>query len=311
MQTTFGILLTQIRRKKMSYNLGAGTSGAAAGLAAGATLGPWGALAGGAIGALGGFGNKSSGLSAKQQIYLSAVQNQIEENRMKNAHQWEAEDLRKAGFNPALTAAGNSSGSIAGSTPEAGAIMANMANNLMNESEGNANRYLQSAKNAMDFFNQVRTIEKDGELKDAQINNTDADTAAKILNNSIIKKYGSKQAKEQLANTVLMGQEIKANTASKTAEAESINQTIREREPMVMQEENYGKFLRKHPKIATAINTVNRVAEIGGNIMGVAGKAYMPFAAAKAAKNFRPNIEINTYDKRGELSGTKTIRRKK
>lgn len=295
----------------MSYNLGAGTSGAVAGLAAGAKLGPWGAAAGGAIGALGGLGNKSSGLSAKQQIYLSAIQNQIEENRMKNAHQWEAEDLRKAGFNPALTAAGNSSGSIAGSTPGAGAIMANMANNLLNKSEGNANRYLQSAKNAMDFFNNLRSIEKDAELKDAQIENTDADTGGKILNNRLIEKYGSPKAKQDLANAMLYGEEIKANTAAKTAETESIYQTIREREPEVVQEENYGKFLKKHPRIATAINTVNRVAEIGGNIMGVAGKAYMPFAAAKAAKNFRPNIEINTYDKRGELSGTKTIRRKK
>lgn len=295
----------------MSYNLGAGTSGATAGMAAGAALGPWGAAAGGTIGALGGFGQKSSGLSAKQQIYMSTIQNMFEENRMKNAHQWEAEDLRKAGFNPALTAAGSTSGSIAGSTPGAGNIMANMANNLLNESEGNANRFIQSAKNAMDFFNETRTIEKDGEFKDAQIKNTDADTTTKVLNNKIIKKYGSKKAKQELANAILYGEQLKANTATKNAETQSINQTIREREPEVVQEENYGEFLKKHPKIATAINTINRVADIGGNIMSVAGKAYMPFAAANAAKNFRPNIEINTYDKKGELSGTKTIRRKK
>lgn len=65
----------------------------------------WGSAIGGALGAVGSiFGASSSSSSAK-----AATERQIawERERAKNAHQWEIEDLKKAGINPVLTAGGS------------------------------------------------------------------------------------------------------------------------------------------------------------------------------------------------------------
>lgn len=84
--------------------------GAAAGAAAGSMLGPWGALAGGALGLVGGIlGNKSSAKQAK-------ANRKWQEYMSNTAHQREVRDLRLAGLNPILSAHGGSGAS----TPSGG-----------------------------------------------------------------------------------------------------------------------------------------------------------------------------------------------
>lgn len=60
---------------------------------------------------IGGFLNDITGAT-------SAAQNQYANSKefAQNAHQWEVQDLKKAGFNPALTTGASSAGSIAGTS---------------------------------------------------------------------------------------------------------------------------------------------------------------------------------------------------
>lgn len=70
-------------------------------------MGFFSAIAPSVIGAVGGLlGNKSSNdASAK----AAAAANQFTEKQLKNRHQWEVNDLRKAGLNPILSAGGTPS----------------------------------------------------------------------------------------------------------------------------------------------------------------------------------------------------------
>lgn len=285
----------------MRYDVGNAIQGAAGGAQTG---GLWGAAAGAAIGGWTGSKTKRTALTAKEQLALAYWQNQEEERRMKNAHQWEAEDLIKAGFNPALTAAAPSAGAIAGNSGQAGNMLAQAATNLSNQQEGNLNRSIQSAKNAMDFFNDTQRIRTEANLANSRINNTDADTTTKNLNNEIVMKYGSNQAKQNLANSIIEGESIKAGTARTRAEIERLNQDIIQNTPQTGQDEQYNTFLRKHPKVAAGINAINRIADIGGNVMGAIGNAAKPFIAAKAVSNFKKMHTETTsrYNKRGELT---------
>lgn len=66
----------------------------------------------------------SSNAAFSQSAQLSRMSYGQQKEFAQNAHQWEMDDLKKAGLNPALTAGGSSAGAIAGggSTGGAGAV---------------------------------------------------------------------------------------------------------------------------------------------------------------------------------------------
>lgn len=263
----------------------------AAGISAGAQL---------ANSAKGLFNKGKSNTKAQEMLWL---ENMLAEKRMKNAHQWEAEDLAKAGFNKALTASQATAGSIAGNTAGMGTL-AQMAGVEQSGRDTRLNGAINSAMKAMDFFNEVQRVKNEEELKDAEIENTDADTTLKKLNNNIVKKYGDRKADAELAKTIQETENIRANTAKQAAEIEAINQGITQNAPQARQNKEYDKFLKEHPRIAAGINAVNRISEIGGNLMGMVGGAAKPFIAAKAVSNFNKQLTSETtsrYNSKGKL----------
>lgn len=243
------------------------------------------------------------GQSTAKSEKMLWLENMLADRRMKNAHQWEAEDLAKAGLNKALTASQASAGSIAGSTAGMGTL-AEMAGVEQSGRNTRLNGAINSAMKAMDFFNEVQRVINEGELKDAQIENTDADTANKNLNNGLLLKYGDKEKNAEIARTLQETENIKANTAKQNAEMQAIGQNIIQNAPQTQQDKQYYKFLNKHPTIAAGINTVNRISEIGGNLMGMIGGAAKPVLAAKAVNNFRKlNTEtVSRYNSKGILT---------
>lgn len=243
------------------------------------------------------------GYSTAKQEKMLWLENMLTENRMKNAHQWEAEDLAKAGFNKALTAAAPTAGSIAGNTGGMGTL-GQMAGVEQSGRNARLSGAINSATKAMDFFNEAQRIKNEAKLKDAQVENTDADTVNKNLNNRLLYKYGDKKTQEQIAKTIEETENIKANTAKQTAEIEAINQEIIQNAPQTQQDKQYNEFLKNHPKIAAGINAVNKISEIGSNLMGMIGGAAKPFIAAKAVSNFKKlNTETTSrYNSKGVLT---------
>lgn len=296
----------------MAYNLGSGISGAAAGATAGSSFGPWGTAIGAGIGALGGFGRKNkSGMSAKQAALLMQYQNQQEERRMKNAHQWEMQDLIKAGLNPALTAAAPTAGAIAGNGGSAGSIGAQMASTLQTGFDNSANRKIQSALGAAGVFNNIRKIENEAGVQEAQIDNIDADTSGKTLNNELVKKYGNKKAKTEVANAILEGEAKRAKTAKLRAETEKVRQNINIDAPQAGQNERYNKFLEDNPKTAAAMNLIDNILERGGKIGSFVTSILGGKAAMSAAKNLGNVTRIDYYNKNGEFTGMREYSKRK
>lgn len=243
------------------------------------------------------------GTSTAKSEKMLWLENILAERRMKNAHQWEAEDLAKAGLNKALTASQASAGSIAGNTAGMGTL-AQMAGVEQSGRNARLNGAINSATKAMDFFNEAQRVKNEEELKNAQVENTDADTTEKNLNNVLLHRYGDAKINADLAKTIQETENIKANTAKQKAQIEALNQEIIQNTPQTQQDENYGKFLKEHPKIAAGINAINRVSQIGSNLMGMIGGAAKPFIAAKAVSNFKKlNTEtISRYNSRGVLT---------
>lgn len=284
--------------------MNAGMSNAAAGAAAGSSFGPWGAVIGGGIGALGGFGSsKSSGLSAKTAALLAQYQAQQEERRMKNAHQWEVQDLIKAGLNPALSATGSSAGAIAGHSSQAGNIAANVLGTAEKARSSNLNRNIQSAATAAEVFNKIRDIENRAELQESQIRNADAETTGTNLNNNLVKRYGDKKLKIQLANEIIKGEEAKAKTAQSRASAQKIRQDVNLDAPNEYQNQELRKMYEKNPKAAKAIQYMDMVLERGGKVGGFISGILGGKAAISAASHLGKIQRIEYYNRHGEFNG--------
>lgn len=284
--------------------MNAGMSNAAAGAAAGSSFGPWGAAIGGTIGALGGFGrSKSGGISAKSAALLAQYQAQQEERRMKNAHQWEVQDLIKAGLNPALSAAGSSAGAIAGHSSQAGNVAANALGTAEKARSSDLNRNIQSAATAAEVFNKIRDIENRAGLQEAQIKNADADTTTKNLNNQLVKKYGDKRQKIELANEILKGEEVKAKSAQSRATSEKIRQDIGINAPQEYQSRDLRKMFEENPRAARTIQYIDMLLERGGKIGGFVSGIIGGKAAISAARNLGKIQRIEYYNRNGEFTG--------
>ena len=155
----------------------------------------WGAAIGGIAGALGGIlGSRTSASSAN-----SANKAQIawERERAKNAHQWEVEDLKKAGLNPVL------------STNEQGANTAGISPKVADYSG------LSSAGQLLiDGFTKWKETENNTKQTDATTAKEQAETTAINKNNKYIdkEKEAEIQKKQQETRNLKVDAEYKEAT---------------------------------------------------------------------------------------------------
>nr|DAH52667.1 MAG TPA: DNA pilot protein [Microviridae sp.] len=118
-------------------------------------------IAGDVVGAVTGIWSANKGNSAAFEMQANSINAQRES--MQNRHQWEVEDLRKAGLNPILSATNSAGGSISGAT----------ANVMAPDIAGALNKIANSAL----MRKQTELAEKDlqAKLDNAKANLTNAD----------------------------------------------------------------------------------------------------------------------------------------
>lgn len=143
------------------------------------------------------LGGTSSAKKAQHyQLNQMAMQNKYNERYAQNAHQWEIEDLKKAGLNPVLSAGGSTAGAIAGSSVSSGGNIGSTNGNIT------------------DLFSMIGTI-ADAKKAAADTGKTEAETASIIEQLPFISKKQKAEINNLTANTVLRKQqtlESKANT---------------------------------------------------------------------------------------------------
>lgn len=124
----------------------------------------------GLFSSIGSFFNDISGATSAAKL-----NHQHQKEFAKNAHQWEVADLKKAGLNPILSAGGSGASASGGGSGNQASLgvtdMANSATNLIGTLSGK-------------------------EKNDADIKNTNADTAGKLIENDLITPKAEAQIKE-------------------------------------------------------------------------------------------------------------------
>lgn len=146
-------------------------------------------------------GTSSAGAqSQKYNIQAMKLQNQFQKEFAQNAHQWEAEDLIKAGYNPALTTGlGGASTSGAG-----GGSGANVSPAGINPLSG--------VSDVLTLYNQTSATKAQNKLANAEAELKTAQTLKQIMDNEVFQKFGMDTQKQILINLIKTGGQIDAQT---------------------------------------------------------------------------------------------------
>lgn len=154
-------------------------------------------------------GTTSARKANKYALHQQAVQNTYNKETMQNLHQWEVEDLKKAGLNPALGYGGNTSGIATGTASGPQAATGDPISMIAT---------------AVGIGNQL----KENELTSAKTAETDASRDKAIAETAGIiesNKWITPQKKEEWINTIADTALKNAQTASAKKSAELAEET--------------------------------------------------------------------------------------
>lgn len=171
-------------------------------------------------------GSASAKQAQKYNKRLMAMENAYNEKFAKNAHQWEVEDLKSAGLNPALSTGGSSAGSIASQDVSGGSAMGStngnigdimgMVSSLASAKANNATAGKQAAETAQ-IVEGLPFISKE---KQAQINNITADTVLKGAQKSnAMADTKLKKSKKETEDVTELAKKIGKKALSQTRES--------------------------------------------------------------------------------------------
>lgn len=242
--------------------------------------------------------NGGNSMSAKQMWdYQFDKMTAWEKEKALNGRAWDMQSLLTAGLNPALaTSAGDTLG---GGSPNPAEWTNAQENNNMNS--------------GLKLMELVQARDK----MLAEIGNIQADTEQKILNNDTIQKYGNKQAKANLANTLLKAGEVRANTALKQQQAlsEATNQIYTRALTQHTNAQTTSVSLDNAPKIRTeqwhnAHPTASKVLTgykeyrpMTQDLMAAVGLAGTAKKAGDISKALSKPRVTETYNSKGKFTG--------
>lgn len=225
----------------------------------------WGAIAAAGIGTAGNLIGGNS--AAKKTKRLAQQQRAWEVENYKNAHQWEAEDLRKAGMNPALTAQNgtNISGSGAGSLA--------FPNSLDNLGE--------TINSAVGNWANMQTLDAQKEALRGQANQSNANAAKTIEETNIVapeSKQRIKESNSRIAVNSTQQREINQNIelAGQKTVGQAIANQLNEIE-LAYQQGDYAK----------ALKYINATTDTIKNAGSAFTSWLAPIGALKAAGNIK------------------------
>ena len=125
----------------------------------------------------------ASNQAYKQSVNLANMSYQQQKEFAQNAHQWEAEDLKKAGYNPALTTGASSSGAIAGGGSTGGSGSAvHSGIDLLSSIAGTINQTKQTNANIDVAYSQAELNSATAIKAIAEAENLPKQTKAQLIN---------------------------------------------------------------------------------------------------------------------------------
>lgn len=162
-----------------------------------------------------GFATRANALQFLYNQQLQANNIRFQKEAMKNAHQWEAQDLMKAGYNPALTTGlGGASTGGAGATASAGGAGGGTA------SAGSGAGILEGIGAIVSMKNATSSTKAQNKALKAQAALDTAKALQQLQESDVFKKLGEKEKMAMinnlLANTKYTNERSRGYTTSKT-----------------------------------------------------------------------------------------------
>lgn len=176
-----------------------------------------------------------------------------EKEKMLNAHQWEMEDLRKAGINPGLTAGDSGavgSGAPGTTTPTSGTGFGNFGQNFING------------------LNTLESIEYQKKLADSQSYKNVMSGNKDAMESKLLPKQVQNQTRDSITNQARQkADELNQQYQNRLLEQQTIYQSLDNMIKSVEAEINAGNFGKAMGYIDRTLNTMKNAGGVAQSIM--------------------------------------------